>query len=257
MWSARSVSTETHDQIERRVGDRRRAARAQKDNDGGSMAQPSSNIAQRTESLECFRRRIVRNLGCPGRNGLRHRFLEGGHDPWFYLGEVVELTRQPAPGDRLRHASGTAPSGHTESGRCRSEGRPCSGARLGVKVSGSKESRWDCMEARLVSCRRHNARGVTTDSNSTSADSFDSPWRRSTKVIGRSPMVRPCADAVQSISTRKAYPSVQLSASGIRDSASLRQLLKTAGAISNLEPSHATNVTICPRAQQPSSVSET
>ena len=45
--------------------------------------------------------------------------------------------------------------------------------------------------------------GVTADSTITARDSFDSPCRRSTKVIGTSAIVKPRRDATKSISTRK------------------------------------------------------
>ena len=55
------------------------------------------------------------------------------------------------------------------------------------------------MAAREIFVSRH---GVTADSTITARDSFDSPRRRSTKVIGTSPIVNPRRDATKSISTR-------------------------------------------------------
>ena len=50
-------------------------------------------------------------------------------------------------------------------------------------------------------CSRH---GMKIDSSTTLVDSFDTPWRRSTKMMGTSPIRAPRRDASKSISTRKA-----------------------------------------------------
>ena len=52
--------------------------------------------------------------------------------------------------------------------------------------------------------RKISRHGVISDSISTEPDTFDCPWRRSTKMIGTSPKRQPARRASKSISTRNA-----------------------------------------------------
>ena len=52
--------------------------------------------------------------------------------------------------------------------------------------------------------RRRKRQGTMSDSASTLPETLDCPWRRSTKMIGTSPMRQPRVAASYSISTRKA-----------------------------------------------------